>query len=445
MAFNVPIQNPLTQAQEQTLAKLGSLNALLTNPFKSFSTLGKSKQISLLDYATKISDATLGSGYIDLLIFKFLNELFDKNSIKLEKIIIKSLAASFDAQGVTISLGQKNKDWLEANVQDELHIAFQILKALMVKKIACMIFGPKENMKVSSIPPGTYNNTYLPDSGNFDDLDPNELLDNSALSDVMFTTVNTESNTFGDSEANIVKLRQQLEKGQVTFTISCQDVKINLPPSVIAEMDDNITNNIQSFLGQTIPGQTVTYQNPANGFVTLTGHINNETQAINNEENVNAVKKSWLRILLDKTINLLPLVLLPFIRKVCDKVNQNIQSQTGNNSPILSAELIIGLAVGLKNIHSDESLFKKNSTFYTVIMNSIYAMVLGIILKKLIKEITKIITKALAKKRARDLQTKYKRLQARAKILQDQSRQVENKILSAKALETLKPIFNYNG
>ena len=89
-------------------------------------------------------------------------------------------------------------------------------------------------------------------------------------------------------------------------------------------------------------------------------------------------------------------------------------------------------------------MFDKNSVFYKTIMNAIYATVLALILKKLIPKITKLITKALAKKRAQALQRKFKRLQARAKLLQEAGRNAEKKLMAARALTALKPIINFN-
>lgn len=428
--------------QNEALAKLSSMNSLLTIPFKQFFDKPKSKQISLLDFMTLIANSILGTGYIDTLIMRFINDLFDKNSSKLEKAIIKAMAGALDKKPITIKQGMSNKDWLTANVEPELHTAMEVLKALLVKKIMVLIYGPKNRMNPMTIPPGTYNNSYLPDSGNFDDLTPDEYLDNASLSDVMFTTVNTESNTFGDVEMNIVKLRQQLEKGQITFTVSCQDVKINLPEQLIQSADDAIMNNVVSFLGQTVGGGPQTYQNPSKVLVELTGHIDSEVQRINNEENVSAVRKSWLRILLDKIINLLPLALYPVLRKVLDKINAQIEQDTGIN-PELTVENTLGLAVAIKNGLSDKNLFEKNSTFYKILMNAIYSVVLALILKKLIPKITKLITKALAKKRANDLKRKIKRFQARAKLLQEQAKNVERKVMAAKALTVIKPIMDY--
>jgi hypothetical protein len=144
----------------------------------------------------------------------------------------------------------------------------------------------------------------------------------------MFTTVNVASNTYGDIEYNIVQLKEQLAKGIVTFTVSCQDVKINLPESILQSADAVIDNNIKVYLqGQTQGGGQVTYQNPSGVLVELNGHVENETQRINSEENAAAVRKSWIRIMLDKMINLLPLVLYPILQKILDKINLELQEQ----------------------------------------------------------------------------------------------------------------------
>lgn len=442
MSFQVPIQQPLTQAQNEALSKLASMNSLLKIPFRNFFDKPKSQQISMLDFMTKISDSVFGVGYIDTLIMKFINDLFDKNSEKLEKAIIKGLAGAFDAKPLTIKNGQTNQEWLEQNVLPELKLAMAILKALIVKKIMILIYGPKERMKKMSITTGTYNNYYLPDDGYFDDLDPDQQLDNASLSDTMFTTVNTESNSFGDAEVNIVKLKQQLQKGQVTFTVSCQEVKINLPEILIQSADDAIANNIASFLGTTAGGGNQTYQNPSKVLVELNGYVKNETQRINNEENANAVRKSWIRILLDKIINLLPLALYPVLSKILKKVNASVQSNTGID-PNLTVENTLGLAVALKNDISNKNLFEKNSVFYKIMMNAIYALALSLIIKKLLPKITKLITKALAKKRINNLQRKFKRQVARAKLLAEKAEEIEKKAQASRALTQLKPIINY--
>ena len=333
MAFNVPVQNPLTGAQSEALSKLQTMNNLLVIPFKKFFDKPKTEQISLLDFVTKITDSVFGVGYIDSLIMTFFNDLFDKNSEKLESSIIKGIAKALDSKTkadgspITIKQGMSNEEWLTANVKPELHVAMRILKAILVKKAIQLMFGPKDKIKPLTLPPNNYgNNFYL--TQNYTDLTPDQYLDNAALQDVMFTTVNVASNTYGDIEYNIVQLKEQLAKGIVTFTVSCQDVKINLPESILQSADAVIDNNIKAYLkGTTVGGGQATYQNPAGVLVELNGHVQNETQRINSEENAAAVRKSWIRIMLDKMINLLPIVLYPILQKILDKINIELQKQ----------------------------------------------------------------------------------------------------------------------
>ena len=551
MAFNVPVQNPLTGAQSEALSKLQSMNNLLVIPFKKFFDRPKLEQISLIDFLTKITDAVFGVGYIDNLIMTFFNDLFDKESEKLESAIIKGLAKALDAKPVTIKKGMSNEEWLNANVKPELHVAMRILKAVLIKKVIILIFGPKDKVKPLKLPPNDYrNNFYL--TQNYTDLSPDQYMDNAALADVMFTTVNVASNTYGDIEYNIVQLKEQLEKGIVTFTVSCQDVKINLPESILLSADAVIDNNIKAYLkGTTTGGGQVTYQNPAGVLLELNGHVQNETQRINSEENAAAVNKSWIRILLDKMLNLLPIVLVPILQKILDKINLELQAQaaaisgsnvtppantpinetvgetngttynvfiangitgsttiapstlkvsfdnevfvdngsgsllsnfnnvgtidyntgvgsfttstttpTGStiiaiyeatppspfaiNFPLLTIDNTLGLLTSIKDdAKNNRSLFDKNSTFYKIIMNAIYSLVLTLILKKVVPKITKLIAKALAKRKASQLQRKFKRYQERAKLLQQQAQELEKKEEAALALKALKVVYDY--
>jgi hypothetical protein len=369
MAFNVPTQSPLTGAQSDALSKIQQMNNLLVTPFKKFFDKPKSQQISLLDFITNITDAVFGVGYIDSLIMNFFNDLFDKNSEKLESSIIKAIAKALDsktkADGTPISIknGMSNEEWLTANVKPELHVAMRILKAILVKKAIQLMFGPKDKIKPLTLPPNNYgNNSYL--TQNYTDLTPDQYLDNAALQDVMFTTVNVASNTYGDIEYNIVQLKEQLAKGIVTFTVSCQDVKINLPESVLESADAIIDNNIKAYLqGTTVGGGQATYQNPAGVLVELNGHVQNETQRINSEENAAAVRKSWIRIMLDKMINLLPIVLYPILQKILDKINIELQKQAA----AISGSNVTPPA----NTPVTESIGETNGTTYNPIITNV--------------------------------------------------------------------------
>jgi hypothetical protein len=299
----------------------------------------------------------------------FFNDLFDKNSEKLESSIIKGIAKALDSKTkadgspVTIKQGMSNEEWLTANVKPELHVAMRILKAILVKKAIQLMFGPKDKIKPLTLPPNDYGNNFFL-SQNYTDLTPDQYLDNAALQDVMFTTVNVASNTYGDIEYNIVQLKEQLAKGIVTFTVSCQDVKINLPESILQSADAVIDNNIKVYLqGTTQGGGQVTYQNPSGVLVELNGHVENETQRINSEENAAAVRKSWIRIMLDKMINLLPIVLYPILQKILDKINLELQEQAA----AISGSNVTPPA----NNPVTESIGETNGTTYNSIITSV--------------------------------------------------------------------------
>jgi hypothetical protein len=291
----------------------------------------------------------LGVGYIDNQIMGFMNKLFEKGQQDLSNIILKGLTETLNSKPVVIKSGVTNDVWLKDNVKPELDGAMDLLKSFLMKKIIILIYGPSTRIKPLTLPPNFYGNNFLL-TQNYQDLSAESYLENAALQDVMFTTVNTVGNNFGDIEYNILKMKEQLAKGVVTFTISCQDVKINLPEQILASADAIIDNNIKVFLqGQTVGGGPVTYQNPAGVLVELNGYVENQTQQINSEENAAAVRKSWIRILLDKLINLLPIVLYPILQKILDKINLAIQSTlasiTGSNvevpanEPVLQQEL----------------------------------------------------------------------------------------------------------
>ena len=108
MGFQKPIENVLTDEQEKLLAQLSSIKNSFSLKIKKPKFLENSQQISTFDYTRKIAESTLGSASMDLFLKSFLDKLFDPNSNKLEKIILKSFAKSLDAKGKKISQTQTN-------------------------------------------------------------------------------------------------------------------------------------------------------------------------------------------------------------------------------------------------------------------------------------------------------------------------------------------------
>ena len=99
MAFKNPIVSPLTDNQEQLLSQVGSLKNIITVPTKKNLNLPEDKQISSFDYMLRLAESTVGGGFLDLILKKFIDLIFNTEDDALEKIVIKSLAKSLDKNG----------------------------------------------------------------------------------------------------------------------------------------------------------------------------------------------------------------------------------------------------------------------------------------------------------------------------------------------------------
>lgn len=430
MAFKSPVVSPLNESQERLLAQLGSLKNVLTLPFKTQLKISLDKQISSFDYLLRIAQTTVGQAAIDVLLKSFIDKIFDPNNDKLERIILHSLAVSLDKQNKKISNNPdiSNEKWLIDNTLPALHLIFQEVKVLIVKQLIAMIFGPKTQMN-------------SPTSQQIQDVTPlstDEILDNVLAAESMFSLSNSEGNQFGDMEYNMVNLKQQLEKGIVQFTISCQDIKIKLPDNFNQDIDNMLSSIIKTLPGITGEPTTGIIRNPTIAFNYIENHVANELQRINSQENVNAVRKSWIQILLEKLFNLLIISITPFLKGVFDKIN--------SENPTLNIAIIgiISSPLELKNLsNSDQQQFEYKSWFMKTFLNAMYALLLSILLKFLIKEVKKLIKNAIAKRAAIKLQSKLKRMAKIKESLNTVQKNIEKAQRAAEALKEFNDIFNF--
>lgn len=430
MAFKSPVVSPLNESQERLLAQLGSLKNVLTLPFKTQLKIALDKQISSFDYLLRIAQTTVGQAAIDVLLKSFIDRIFDPNNDKLERIILHSLAVSLDKQNKKISNNPdiSNEQWLIENTLPALHLIFQEVKVLIVKQIIRMIFGPKNEMGSPSI--SAMPNATLP---HIDDI-----FNNVLAADSMFSLSTSEGNQFGDMEYNMVKLKQELEKGIVQFTISCQDIKIKLPDNFNQDIDNMLNSIVQTLPGVTGQPTTGTIRNPSIAFDYVGNHVANELQRINSQENVNAVRKSWIQILLEKLFNLLIISITPFLLGLLNRIN--------SENPTLNLTIIgiISSPFELKNLSSsDPQQFDSKSEFMKTFLNAMYALLLSIILKALIKEIKKLIKNAIAKRAAIKLQSKLKRMAKIREGLNAAQKNIEKAQKAAEALKEFNDIFNF--
>lgn len=431
MAFKSPVVSPLNENQERLLAQLGSLKNILTLPVKKQIKVALNKQISSFDYLVRIAETTAGKAFVDISIKKFIDTVFDPNNDKLERIILHSIAKSLDNQNKKISNNPNisNDKWLIDNALPFLKIVFQEIKVLIVKQLIAMIFGPKNKMNFGN--PQQIQNYQFPDL--------NTVLENVIAAESMFSISTSEGNEYGDMEYNTVQLKQQLESGIVKFTISCQEIKIKLPETFDQDIDNILNSILNTLPGITGQPTTGVIRNPAIAFDYINNHVANEIQRINSEENVNAIRKSWSQILLEKIINLLIISISPFLLELLNRIN--------SENPTLNLTIvgIISSPLELKNLEkSDPEEFDRKSVFMKTFLNAIYALLLSILLKALIKEIKKLIKNALAKKAAMKLQNKLKKLQKARQKFESLKQNAEKAARSAEALKQFDEIFNYN-
>jgi hypothetical protein len=291
-----------------------------------------------------------------------------------------------------------------------MNASFRVAKAEIVKQVITMVFGPKEKMSNDPVQQGY-------------------LLNAAVCSSDMFSMSNPTSESDGDFEFNKVELKKRLEKGEIVFVISCQDVKIKLPEAIINQANDIIANNAN-------PSKPVV--NPAVMFEQVGNVVTAEAQRINSPENANAVRRSFFEIIVDKVINLITVAIEPYTKIIFGAAatasgNPNITASTFIPSP---CDIRTSCAAGE---NSEE--FKKKTAFNKSLMNSILAMLLSIILEKLIKEVKKIIKNYVLKK----AQDAIKRKIGKRTFISDEAIEKAEKAKKfALATAGLVDIFKYN-
>jgi hypothetical protein len=311
-----------------------------------------------------------------------------------------------------------------------LHFTFQIVKALIVKQIIAMLFGPKNKMKHV-----THSMVTIPNpSPTVED----DILNEVVASSTMFSVSNADGNQFGDQEYNLVKLKERLEKGETVFTISCQDIKIKLPDDFDSQLD-SIASDVITAVGQQLGPGSGTVPNPSVAFDYISNHVGNETQRINTPENANAIRKSFLQILVESILNTIVIAITPYLATTLNKIN--------TENPALNLTLIglLSSPSELKNLsQSDKAQFDVKSAFISSLINTMYALLISMILKALIKEIKKLVKNAIAKRAAIKLQSKFKRLSAIKAAAQKGVEAADKAQRAAEALQQFDEIFNYS-
>jgi hypothetical protein len=371
MALKIPVSSPLTDAQSELTSKIGSMKSLLSLPIDVHLNIPKSQQISTFDYLIKVMKAM---GIDPELIFNlFLDKVFDETGTFLEEKVIAAVADSIGQKGRQLpsinnpTATQAEKDQYKIN--NRAYLAglipptfLQAVKQQLAKNLTMMIFGPK-------------------DGGAADVLNPNaserDRLFNEAICGVNLFSVSSDPIVLQqDVEYNRIALRKQLEKGEVIFEVSCQDVKVLLPedPSYIFEGGGQFTAS------STLP------PTPAQSLSILVQHVKNQGQRINNEQNANSIGHSFFEILIGKLLNYISSLVFPFLGPIFTAISSD-SAATG-----LAASNIAYSNCDIMNSADDPSQNpEEKQEFFKSLVNALLKELLRMLLVFVIKEFKRLV------------------------------------------------------
>jgi len=312
-------------------------------------------------------------------------------------------------------VGLSNREYLDKYLKPVLNAGKRALVAQIIK----MIFGPKEIMSP----------------------DPEvqeKLLNSASCGEKMYSLSNNPSVTEKELEFNRVELKKQLEAGKIELTVSCQKVEIKLPENFEEEFD------LQPSIDSGVPESQ--RPNPAESFVLVENYIKTEMQRQRNEEDANEVKKSFIEIMVGKIMQYISVAFAysPEIGQVFNVLNVEL-TKTGQEaiSPqeLLSSPCEITAACKSEN----KKDFEEKSSFSRSIINSLYSLVLSMLIKRLISEAKSKIKKLIQEKAKEKILKIIKKQKERFKFLSkldgavDKAQEYKDQVKGA----GLKDIFSF--
>jgi len=404
MAFKTQQNAPLTDSQLELTAKIGSMKSLLALPFRPQNNIPKDQQISTFDYLLKILRSI---GLAPEPVFRlFLEKVFGALEGFLDEKVIEAVGASLDKKGITLQSSRTNASVISQGVGSTLFSP--AIKQAMAKELTVMIFGPK------------------PKEGDSDKLVPNsrrnQLIEEAVCSSNMFRLSNNPSEKNQDIQFNRVKLKQQLEAGEVVFEISCQDVKIKLPedPEVF-------------FTGGGVNTQASSTVTPAQSMDLIVNHVSSEAGKINNENNSASVGKSFFEILIEKLLSYITTLVFPHVGPIF--------SFLGNHSE--TSDLGLTAANTLYSNCSIESAPTAEKTaFASSLINSLYLLLLKLLLLSAIKEFKKLVAGYFARTARERQRRKSDKLRMKFNLLKGVADDAGKAAKYAAALKSLSSILD---
>jgi len=394
MAIDLPIESPLTDAQGELTSKIGSMKSLLALPSIKKRNIPKNQQISAFDYLLKLLDAM---GLSPEVIFNaFLTRVFDETTMFLEDKVFDAVGDSLGEKGIQLSpyLNTTNPTKEQKKLYKASNRAYirsimapligsptvQIAKQALAKKLLVMIFGQ----------PNTTPNSLVPNQAEVD-----RLISSAVCGEGLFSLSSDPIVRNQDIEYNRIKLREQLEKGEVQYEISCQTVKITLPedPQIIFNGGGTVTQ----------PGSVVS---PAQALIYSVQYVNNQVQRINNESNANKGGKKFLQILIEKLLSFIAALVEPFLPNVFLVINSHLSP-----SQQLIMEDYIFDTCAIKNDSTSDTKKEFAKSLFNALLKDLLKLLLLFAIKKFKQLIANYIARTALEKQRRKLEKaklKYK-------------------------------------
>jgi hypothetical protein len=379
----------LTDLQSELTAKIGSMKSILALPNIKKPNIPKDQQISTMDYLLKVFSSL---GIDPQVIFNaFLSSVLDEFTPKLEEFVLKAIGDAFGQKGIQISPYINNPLANSAQIQIFKDENYKFLKNLIpdtflqtakqkiVRDLMIMIFGPKDGPAAEALNPNAAEREYL--------------ISNAVCGLGMFAISNDPELKNSDIEYTRIKKRQELEKGQVVYEISCQDVKITLPENPTILFQGGGVNSV----GQNLP------LTPYQSIVQVNQYVVNQSQKINNEKNSNKVGKSFAQILVESLIGAMSTLVQPYLPSVFSTIEAAVAVQ--NNLPAGSVsfptiDFVSSMCDinNLTNSNDTESQKKQKKEFVRSLLNSLLKDLIKLLLVFAIKRFKKFVKQYFAKR-----------------------------------------------
>jgi len=298
MAYQVPVNQPLSETQAELIAKIGSMKNLLSlKLFKKFF-IPEDQQISAYDYILRLLRA-MGIDPI-ILMKSFLSYFFD--TTRLTDFVLKVSAQLATSNGVNLNtnsnfvlnsnpskkdkeqLNKINFDYLHSSaIRGTLVIVINYYKMQIIKDLMTLIFGAPKTEAGQNVMGQLHNDGRM-----------NSLIGASICGGEIFSVSNSAKERNEDLEYNRIKLKKALEAGKVDIKVSCQGVEITFP------------DNPGFLFSDTPPGmQSSTPTTPEQALTNCMDHVANQVQnqgKNNGQSNAKSSQKDFSETLVEKLI-----------------------------------------------------------------------------------------------------------------------------------------------